>query len=122
MKFSASPYFCYNVFLIKNYTNYTTSYSILEFQILKFFIIKVHPPNDSKIKEVFRYPPKANWIKCNTNRAAISSSGPAASGGILRDTFAAFFGCFAHNLGITYALHAELIGIMLAIEIAHNKR
>jgi hypothetical protein len=36
-------------------------------------------------------------------------------------TLAIILGCFAHNLGITNALHADLISVMFTIEIAHNK-
>jgi ribonuclease HI len=45
----------------------------------------------------------------------------AACGGIFRDSSVATLDCFARNLGVTYAFYAELIGVMMAIEIATLK-
>ncbi|MCI10048.1 putative ribonuclease H protein, partial [Trifolium medium] len=58
----------------------------------------VHPPNAPKIKEVNWYPPKAYWIKCNTNGDALGCPGLATYGGIFRDSSAATLDCFAKNL------------------------
>lgn len=56
--------------------------------------------------------------KCNTDGAAHGSPGIAACGEDFRDSNAMFKGCFTYNIGITYALHAELIVVMYDIEIA----
>jgi hypothetical protein len=56
-----------------------------EFQLLKAFSIKVIPPNVPRIKEVYWYPPKACWVKCNIDGTALVCPGLAACGGIFRD-------------------------------------
>jgi hypothetical protein len=53
------------------------------------------------------YPPKAYWIKCNTDGATQGCPRLAACGGIFRDSSAATLGCFARNIGVMYAFHAE---------------
>lgn len=95
--------------------------NISEFMILKRFSIKGKPPKPSLIKKVNWYPPKCYWIKCNTDGAVKGSPGLAACGGIFKDRSAAILGCFAHNLCVSFALHAELYGAILAIEIAFRK-
>lgn len=52
---------------------------------------------------------------------AKGSTGLSSYGGIFRDKSVAVLGCFAVNLGISYALHAELIDAMFAIELADKK-
>ncbi|CAJ2628544.1 unnamed protein product [Trifolium pratense] len=54
--------------------------------------------------------------------SALGSPGLASCGGIFRDYTATFLaGGVSINIGNSYALHAELIGVMSAIEIAHSK-
>jgi len=45
----------------------------------------------------------------------------AACGGMFRNADADFLGAFSVNLGVSTALHFELIAAMVAIEIAHVK-
>ncbi|CAJ2636465.1 unnamed protein product [Trifolium pratense] len=92
-----------------------------EFIILKVFDVNVHHPKTPVIKEVLWKPPLYNWVKCNTDGSALGSPGLASCGGIFRDYTATFLGGFSINIGNSYALHAELIGVMSAIEIAHSK-
>lgn len=92
---------------------------IQEFVILKHFDVKINPPKPHIIKEVLWSPPILNWVKCNTDGAASGASGNAACGGIFRDVNSEFLGAFTINIGIASALNAELIGAMVAIEIAH---
>lgn len=47
--------------------------------------------------------------------------GLAASGGIFRDYMSAALGCFAVNIGNYFAIHAELIGATMGIELTFNK-
>lgn len=54
------------------------------------------------------YPPSCNWVKCNSDGAALGSPGTAACGGIFGDFRATSVGCFAANVGSSYAYHAEL--------------
>jgi hypothetical protein len=41
--------------------------------------------------------------------------------GVFRGHEAQYLGGFFVNLGISFAFHAELLGVMNAIEIAHGK-
>ncbi|MCI00245.1 ribonuclease H protein, partial [Trifolium medium] len=91
------------------------------FVILKAFNVKIHPPNTPKIKEILWHPPLTSWTKCNSDGAAHGSPGNAACGGVFRDYQANFLGCYAFNIGVTYALLVELMGAILAIEIAFEK-
>lgn len=50
--------------------------------------------------------------------ASRGSPGHAASGGIFRDSFGVFRGCFSFFIGIKSAVHAELCIAMVAIEQA----
>lgn len=95
--------------------------SIRDFVILKSFKVTGHPVRAPKIIEVNWFPPSCYWVKCNTDGAAKGSPGPSACGGIFRDYWASNLGCFAANLGISNALYAELMGAILAIEIAYKK-
>jgi hypothetical protein len=59
---------CFNVNIIGYFLKCTSSTSIHEFQILKAFSIELHA-HAPKIKEVYWYPPKHYWIKCNEETA-----------------------------------------------------
>lgn len=105
--------------LTGNVTNLAAKSCIKEFVILKHFDVKINPPKPHLIKEVLWTPPFFNWVKCNTDGAASGAHGNAACGGIFRDANADFLGAFAVHLGKGSALNAELIGAMVAIEVAH---
>jgi ribonuclease HI len=77
--------------------------------------------NAPKIKEVVWQPPILNWVKCNCDGASLGNPGLSACGGLFRNSNASFLGAFASNLGINTSLNSELIGAMLAIEIANSK-
>jgi hypothetical protein len=62
--------------------------SMQKFQLLKAFSIKVHPPNAPQIKEVYWYPLKAYWIKCDTDGIALGCLQLAACGDLFRDSSA----------------------------------
>ena len=53
--------------------------------------------------------------------AAQGNPGMAACGGIFRNSDADFLVAFSVNLGVSTALHSELIAAMVVIEIAHVK-
>jgi ribonuclease HI len=78
--------------------------------ILKALHVPLKFPNAPIIKEVLWQPPILDWIKCNSDGASAGNPGNSACGG-----------AFAVNLGIQSSLFAELMGAMLAIEIAHQK-
>jgi len=60
------------------------------------------------------------WIKCNIDGASKGNHGSSACDGIFRDNEANMLMCFAEPHGISSSYKAELCGIMLAIEIAHQ--
>jgi len=90
--------------------------------VLKAFKVNTHHPNAPKITEVIWSPPILNWIKCNTDGAALGSPGQAACAGIFRNRNGESIGCFAVNLGITNAFYAELMGVIFAVECAVERR
>jgi len=59
------------------------------------------------------------WIKYNTDGVGHGSPNPASYGGIFRD-YQANFGCFVSNIDILYALNAEIMDVILAIELAYE--
>ncbi|GAU25788.1 hypothetical protein TSUD_222460 [Trifolium subterraneum] len=52
--------------------------SMQEFVILKAFNVSVHHPKAPVIKEILWHPSLYNWIKCNTDGAALGSPGLAS--------------------------------------------
>lgn len=71
--------------------------------------------------EICRHPPLFSWVKCNTYGATLGCHGLINCGVIFNDYTIATRGCFAVNIGNTYALHAELLRVMFAIKIAYKK-
>ena len=103
-----------------NLTSKKASSSMYDFTILKKFNVNIHPPNAPKIIKVLWHPPILNWVKCNTDGSATSSS--LACGGIFRNNNAQFMLCFSENTGNGNAFFAELSGAMRAIELASQHR
>ena len=66
------------------------------------------------------FPPSCGFIKRNIDSAARGSPGHAAGGGIFRDSFGVFRGCFAAYIGVKLVLHTELFTAILAIEYANS--
>jgi len=58
-------------------------------------------------------------VKCNTHGASIGNPGPTACACIFRNNHGESKGGFAANLGIANALFEEIMGVILAIEIAY---
>ncbi|MCI20530.1 ribonuclease H protein, partial [Trifolium medium] len=107
--------------LAGNSTKKTASGSLTEFAIFKTFSVKILPPKAPNIIEVLWQPPLNLWVKCNIDGAAKGYPGLAACAGLFRDNSGDFIGGFAKNLGLASSLFAELMGAILAIEIAQNK-
>lgn len=101
-----------------NSTEKPSSSSMSDFIILKAFNVTIHPPNAPRIMEVFWMPPHRDWIKCNSDGAAQGVPGVAACGGIFRNANVEHLGSYFTNIGPGNAFQAELIGAMLAIEVA----
>lgn len=110
-----------NVYLSGKLSNGTMSSSVNDLLVLKAFSLQGRPRRAPNILQVIWSPPQCNWVKCNTDGAAKGCPGPAGCGGVFRDQSAAIVGCIAANLGLNSALQAELIGAMLAIELAYER-
>lgn len=102
-------------------TKATSSNNIMDFKILKTFKVSSHPPKATRTIEVIWQPPIYSWVKYNTDGGSLSVPDRAACGDIFRDHYANLLGCFAENLGQNFALNAEFIRVMRAIELAADK-
>lgn len=91
-----------------NLTSLTTTNSITDFVLLKAFNVNCHHSKAPKIIEVIFYPPMQSWIKCNTDGAALGSSGLAACGGIFKNCSGISLGYFAYNTGLANSVYAEI--------------
>lgn len=60
-------------------------------------------------------------MKSNTDGAPHGAPGPSACADIFRNNFGHNLGCFALNIGVSNALYAEVMGVILAIECAYDK-
>lgn len=94
---------------------------MIDFTILKYFGINVHPPKVLKILEIFWNPPHLHWVKCNTVEAAKACLSLAYCDGFFRNKDGDFIGGFVAPLDIQNSLFTELMAITFAIESAHEK-
>ena len=104
------------VSLSGNLTSKTAASNMLEFTILKACKVNIKPPRPSLTKEVIWAPPLSSWVKVNTDGASIPTR--ATAGGIFRNSEGVCLGGFSQFLGDANTLHAELIAVMNAIEVA----
>lgn len=65
---------------------------------------------------------KRGWVKCNPVGVTKGASSSVVCEGIFRDYRVSFMGGFSFNLGNSFALHVELVGIMVAIETTFDTR
>jgi hypothetical protein len=63
--------------------------------------------------------PTIGWLKMNTDGSVISTL--TTSGGLFRDYLVNFRGGFAQQISGIPVLHAELIALILAMEVAYSK-
>jgi hypothetical protein len=99
-----------------------SSHSVRDFNLLKFFIVTIHQPRITVLKEVCWEQPILNWIKCNIDGASNGNPGFSSYGGVFRDHEANLTFAFAEPLGISTSYVAEICGAMRAIEIAFQKQ
>lgn len=110
------------VSLSGNLTKLATGPAISDFLVLKAFKVETHHPRAPRIVEVIWPPPIHNWVKCNTDGAALGNPGLGACAGIFRNNLGEnYMGCFAQNLGVCNALFAKFMAVILAVECAHQR-
>ena len=88
-------------------------------KILENFLIK---PSHRKVKDIITViwkPPTINWVKANTDGSVVNST--SSCGGLFRDFRGSFLGAFASNLREVSVFEAEIMGLMMAMEIAAHK-
>jgi hypothetical protein len=71
------------------------------------------------VKMVLWCTPSIGWMKVNTDGSVTNAS--AACGGLFRDYLANFHGGYAQKISGLSVLHAELMALILAMEVAHSK-
>ncbi|XP_057774892.1 uncharacterized protein LOC130993874 [Salvia miltiorrhiza] len=74
-----------------------------------------------RMVEVYWWPPVTHWIKVNIDGSAKGAPGRIAAGGVFRDNFASVRGCFHIKGGSGFAFEAELLAVITAINIAHDR-
>lgn len=104
-----------------NQSNCFANNNPTEFAILRSLNINLRFKNSPKIREKIWHPPIIGWLKVNTDGAAQDSPGLAGGGGIFRDHLGKFVACFAAFYDIQHAIYAELLSVILAVELAHAK-
>lgn len=67
-------------------------------------------------------PPPDGWHKCNVDGSVVNSGRNAGCGGAFWDSLGRWLGGFTRNLGLVPILMAELWGILIALQIAWDKR
>lgn len=110
-----------NISFVGSFSIGYMSSDVSQLLILRKFSIPIRFQKAPNIKEVLWLPPTSSWIKVNTDGAAKGAPGMAGRGGIFRGENVAILGCFTFNVGVSFALHAEFVGAILAIELAHRK-
>ncbi|KAL8494368.1 hypothetical protein ACS0TY_025253 [Phlomoides rotata] len=83
--------------------------------------VKGRPLCAPTVKCVRWQTPLVRVLKINIDGGAAGSPGQLTRGGIFRDHFGVFRGCFTVSHGRGYAFEAELTTILFAIELAHDK-
>ncbi|PNY06669.1 eh domain-containing protein 1-like [Trifolium pratense] len=98
---SAKAFIMSNTVISGNATKATSTNSMSDFLVIKAFNVKINSPKAPSIKEIFWMPPKS-LDKMQHGRGSNRNQNHA-------------------NIGIDTAFHADLLGVMFAIEIAHNR-
>ncbi|KAK2663348.1 hypothetical protein Ddye_001922 [Dipteronia dyeriana] len=88
--------------------------------ILHRFGLCSRPLKAPVIKSVVWSPPVPEWIKVNTDGAALHSPGVGGCGGVFRTCRSFVKACFAVPIGHVFAFEAELLAASLAINYAWN--
>lgn len=69
------------------------------------------------LQRTWQYPPP-DWIKVKTDGSSNGQPGPSSYAGILINCIGFVQGCFSSVLGMGFAFEAELVGVMMAVDIS----
>ncbi|KAL8483873.1 hypothetical protein ACS0TY_026525 [Phlomoides rotata] len=95
--------------------------SLTDLAIISACGVKGRPPRASTIKCCCWQLPTAGVLKINIDGSVVGSPGLLTGGGVFRDHFGVFRGCFAVMHGRNFAFETELATELIAIELAHEK-
>ncbi|KAL8513845.1 hypothetical protein ACS0TY_013095 [Phlomoides rotata] len=95
--------------------------STFDLSDLSTFGITGRPSKAPSIVCIRWQPPPLRFIKVNVDRGVDGAPGRLSGGGVFRDSFGVFRGCFAVDHGSGFAFKAELATTFFAIEIACEK-
>jgi len=94
---------------------------IVNFSCLKFFDITTHFQKGTSPIEIIWEFPHVNWVKANIDGVARGCLGFAGCAGIFRGSRGEYISSFSSFLGVQKSLYAEVMGVILAIELAWSK-
>jgi ribonuclease HI len=89
-----------------------------EHAAIKLLHLEPKPAPPMTVRLVLWKSPSVEWIKANTDGSVTHAS--AACGGLFRDYTSRFLGGYAQRVNGT-VLHAELMSMILAMELAHRQ-
>ncbi|KAL8548211.1 hypothetical protein ACS0TY_007509 [Phlomoides rotata] len=95
--------------------------NVTNLSILTACAIVGHPSKVPTINCILWQRPPNQIIKINVDGGAAGAPGTLTGGGVFRDNFGVFRGCFSMTHGIGFAFEAELATTLHAIEIANVK-
>ncbi|XP_057779572.1 uncharacterized protein LOC130998156 [Salvia miltiorrhiza] len=81
--------------------------------------LRAAPP--PKVVNMHWWPLVAPWIKVNTDGSALGAPSNIAPGDIFRDSWAWVRGCFHFTGGVGFSFEAELLAIILVVQIAYSR-
>ncbi|KAL8555834.1 hypothetical protein ACS0TY_003595 [Phlomoides rotata] len=94
---------------------------VLDLSILFTFGIEGWPSKAPSIVGIRWQPPPIHYLKVNVDGGADGAPGRITGGGVFRDRFGVFRGCFAIQHGTGFAFEAELATAFTTIALAHDK-
>ena len=93
----------------------------VDFSYLKvFYIITCLRKEISPIQVIWEFP-HINWVKVNTDGIARGCPSFSACVGIFRGSKGEYIGSFSSFLGVQKSLYVDVMGVILAIELAWSK-
>ncbi|XP_057808794.1 uncharacterized protein LOC131023266 [Salvia miltiorrhiza] len=99
----------------------TSNNSWSDYLILRSIGVATRAAPPPVMIEVHWWPPVGQWMKVNTDGSAMGAPGSIAAGGVFRDHWGWVRGCYHFKGGTGFAFEAELLAVIYAITIAHQR-